>query len=127
MQCALLLDRVEDVVSQVHNSFAEAIKDQTKAALHQHVLLSLDKAVTSEQERQLEGAKLIAFGRDLAGTLRDLLIQDVDFSRSVRNMETKLRVRGKEIPSRKLLNMLGHFVVRDPNNQDQLLQTEWGT
>ena len=57
MQCALLLDRVEDVVSQVHNSFAEAIKDQTKAALHQHVLLSLDKAVTSEQERQLEGAK----------------------------------------------------------------------
>jgi aromatic ring-cleaving dioxygenase len=35
----------------VHNSFAEAIKEQTKRVLHQHVLLSLDRAVTAEQVR----------------------------------------------------------------------------
>ena len=57
MRCALLLERVDDVVSQVHNSFAEAIKEQTKGVLHQHVLLSLDQAVTPEQERSLESAK----------------------------------------------------------------------
>ena len=57
MRCALLLERVDDVVSQVHNSFAEAIKEQTKGVLHQHVLLSLDQAVTAEQERSLESAK----------------------------------------------------------------------
>ena len=51
VRCALLLERVDDVVSQVHNSFAEAIKEQTKGVLHQHVLLSLDQAVTAEQER----------------------------------------------------------------------------
>ena len=43
----------------MHNSFAEAIKEQTKSVLHQHVLLSLDSraTITPEQERQLDLGK----------------------------------------------------------------------
>ena len=43
--------------AQVHNSFAEAIKEQTKGVLHKHVLLSIGQGVTPEQERQLENGK----------------------------------------------------------------------
>ena len=45
----------------MHNSFAEAIKDQTKGVLHQHVLLSLDQAVSAEQVARLPWLRLAAF------------------------------------------------------------------
>ena len=40
-------------------------------------------------------------------------------------MEQRLLPYGKEIPPRKLLNMIGHHCVRDPNAQDRLIQLEW--
>ena len=40
IDCALSLERADDVFGDVHNYFVEAIKDTTKMALKEHLVLS---------------------------------------------------------------------------------------
>lgn len=66
INCALILDRVDELVNRVHMNFAEAIKVSTKEVLHTHVLLSL-RTVTDAQEASLDRGKY----KDVCAMLRE--------------------------------------------------------